>query len=273
MAVGDGTPSEHRSSARREALPHSLWSVEAADSGWTVVARNLPEHARNPIHTDAGARAAGFERALVAGVTSYAYCCHVLIDRFGLEWVASGEAEVRFKSPVLAGDRLRFLVSEPLEGLELNATTARVDRPLVTVSARCRHRDDGAERPGERLRDLIVQLGGDYGPDYALRAGDDQRTCVDAGVVHPAVWPALANSVFHNQLALGPWVHTRSHVRHHALVPAGVEADVAAVVVRRYPSSSGVRAIADVTVLVEGNVVATVEHEAIIELPGRPADS
>ena len=26
---------------------------------WTVTARNLPEHARNPIHTDAGAQAAG----------------------------------------------------------------------------------------------------------------------------------------------------------------------------------------------------------------------
>jgi hypothetical protein len=34
---------------------------------WTVVARNLPEHARNPIHTDAGAHAAGLPRALVAG--------------------------------------------------------------------------------------------------------------------------------------------------------------------------------------------------------------
>ena len=42
-----------------------------------VVAQNLPEHARNPIHTDEGARAAGFDRALVAGVTTYAYLANV----------------------------------------------------------------------------------------------------------------------------------------------------------------------------------------------------
>ncbi|SVB41331.1 uncharacterized protein METZ01_LOCUS194185, partial [marine metagenome] len=39
---------------------------------WSVRARNLPEHARNPIHTDEGGRAAGFDAALVAGVTVYA---------------------------------------------------------------------------------------------------------------------------------------------------------------------------------------------------------
>ena len=46
-----------------------------------VVARNLPEHARNAIHTDAGARAQGFPRALVAGVTTYAYLVHPAIDQ------------------------------------------------------------------------------------------------------------------------------------------------------------------------------------------------
>ena len=40
---------------------------------WSVQARNLPEHAANPIHTDEGGRAAGFDAALVAGVTVYAY--------------------------------------------------------------------------------------------------------------------------------------------------------------------------------------------------------
>jgi hypothetical protein len=34
---------------------------------WTVTAHNLPEHAPNPIHTDAGAHAAGSPRALMAG--------------------------------------------------------------------------------------------------------------------------------------------------------------------------------------------------------------
>ena len=39
---------------------------------WRLVARNLPAHAGNPIHTDVGARAAGYPSALVAGVTVHA---------------------------------------------------------------------------------------------------------------------------------------------------------------------------------------------------------
>ena len=72
-----------------------------------VVARNLPEHARNAIHTDAGARAQGFPRALVAGVTTYAYLVHPAIDAWGLDWVAHGGGEVRFRRPVFDGDTVR----------------------------------------------------------------------------------------------------------------------------------------------------------------------
>ncbi len=55
---------------------------------WSIKAQNLPEHARNPIHTDAGAQAAGFPRALVAGVTTYAYLTHPLIVAWGEDWLA-----------------------------------------------------------------------------------------------------------------------------------------------------------------------------------------
>ena len=67
---------------------------------WTVLARNLPEHADNRIHTDAGARAAGFPAALVAGVTTYAYLTHPIVAAWGLDWVANGGGEVRFDAPV-----------------------------------------------------------------------------------------------------------------------------------------------------------------------------
>jgi acyl dehydratase len=77
-------------------------------STWSIVARNLPEHATNPIHTDVGAQAAGFERALVAGVTTYAYAVHPLIDRWGAAWVSGGMASLRLRSPVFDGDVIRF---------------------------------------------------------------------------------------------------------------------------------------------------------------------
>jgi MaoC like domain len=241
--------------------------VEMASSlPWSIIARNLPEHARNPIHTDAGARAAGFDRALVAGVTSYAYCCHPVIERFGIDWVASGEAEVRFRSPVFDDDRISCPLSERADGgVDVAVVADRIDRPMVDVSAWRDHRDADGPTAGEELQPVAVRLEGEYGAGYAARAGDEQSICGDAGVVHPAVWPALANLFFHHQLARGPWVHTRSVIRHHALVQAGVDAVISSAVIRRF-HRHGERAAAHVVIRVGGATVATVEHEAIIDM-------
>ena len=73
---------------------------------WTVTARNLAEHARNAIHTDEGAQAAGFPRALIAGVTTYAYMTHPIVEAWGLDWLSGGGAEIRFKSPVFLDDEV-----------------------------------------------------------------------------------------------------------------------------------------------------------------------
>lgn len=238
----------------------------ASTPTWSIVARNLPEHESNPIHTDAGARAAGFERALVAGVTSYAYGCHPVIDRLGLDWVGGGEAEVRFLAPVFDQDRLSFALGErPDGGLDVEATSERGTGALFAVVAWPARRSEYAARPGDELSSFTLCLEGEFGSGYAARAGDDQSDCAAAGFVHPAVWPSLANSVFHSQLARGPWVHTRSVVRHFGLVPSGVEAEVSSTVVRRFVRR-GERVVADVVVRVDGGVVAVVEHEAIIEL-------
>jgi MaoC like domain len=255
---------------------------------WSIVARNLPDHANNSIHTDEGARAAGFEKALVAGVTSYAYCLHPVIEHFGLEWLGTGEAEVRFRSPVFDGD----LVSFPLVDLTTNpahdppqdpsqdpaldpgevsveARVARSDRPLVTVSAWNMHRPTPypatTSRPGEMLQTVYLTLEGEYGSQYASRSGNQDDQCAKAGLVHPGVWPALGNYVFHRQLARGSWIHTRSVVRQFAAVADGVEAEVSSTVIERF-QRGGERAVADVIVRVEGRVVAAIEHEAIVDL-------
>ncbi|MGI9595646.1 MAG: hypothetical protein ACR2QK_05780, partial [Acidimicrobiales bacterium] len=64
---------------------------------WSTSAVNLPDHADNPIHTDAGAQAAGFDRALVAGTTVYAYMTHPIMDGWGLDWLAGGGGELRLR--------------------------------------------------------------------------------------------------------------------------------------------------------------------------------
>lgn len=256
--------------------PRERW---AEVKPWSVVARNLPEHASNPIHTDAGARAQGFERALVAGVTSYLFAVHPLVEAWGLDWIARGSAGVRFRSPVFHEDQLQ-IVPEPQadESVRVELFSARSPLPLVTVegfapeptgAASAKDATDGGgflRREGERLQTIDVILKGEFGSDYANRAGDDIVERISSeGVVHPAVWPAIANRVFHAQVARGSWIHTRSFVRHHSLAFAGETVTVDSTVVQRFVRS-GERAIADVVIRVGERVVATLEHEAIIDL-------
>ena len=233
---------------------------------WSVVAQNLPEHARNPIHTDAGAQAAGFPRALVAGVTTYAYLTHPPMAEWGLDWVRSGGGEVRFRRPVFDGDLVRCRPAVDGDAVMVEAVTDEPEQPRAAFRV-VRHADALAPlRSGEPLHDKHVHLAGEWGSDYGTRAGDPLDPCTAAGVVHPAVWPALANHLVHTQVARGSWIHTRSIVRHHALAQAGGTAIVRGTVVRRF-QSHGERAVLDVHIIVDDVVVASLEHEAIVALP------
>jgi acyl dehydratase len=233
---------------------------------WQVVARNLPEHARNAIHTDAGAVAAGFPRALVAGVTTYAYLTHPVVAAWDLDWVERGGGEVRFRRPVFDGDVVRCVPAGKGAEVMIEARTDEPEQPRAVLRAVRSGGPVPAPRGGEVLRPMTIRLDGEFGSDYGSRAGDELAVFAESGVVHPAVWPALANHVVHAQVARGSWIHTRSTVRHHALAPAGATVVVDGVVVYRF-QSHGERAVLDGRIEVAGTVVATLEHEAIVALP------
>ncbi len=246
---------------------------------WSVSAANLPEHARNPIHTDDGARAAGFPRALVAGVTTYAYLTHPVVVAWGIDWLRTGGGEVRFRHPVFDGDTVECVpviernaggaVGEgdgPTAGLTIEARTGG-DEPRVTFAAVVRSARVELLRDGDKLRTRRVELIGEMGTDYGWRAGDDLALYRDHGLVHPAVWPAIANQVVHVDVARGAWIHTRSIIRHHSLAKAGAIADVHATVVRRADRPTGERAVLDVIIEVDGELIVSLEHEAIVALP------
>jgi acyl dehydratase len=242
---------------------------------WTVIAQNLPEHARNPIHTDAGAQAAGFPRALVAGVTTYAYLTHPLLAGWGRSWLERGGAEVRFRRPVFDGDVLRcepmpLPASDrgprPIQPMVIEARTDEPEQPRAVLFASAVAARSPMGHAGEILPVKRVDLAGEWGSDYGLRAGDPLRLCADLGVVHPAVWPALANHVVHTEVARGSWIHTGSRVWHHGLARAGAIATVGSTVTERF-ESRGERVVLEVMIEVDGVEVATVEHHAIVALP------
>lgn len=242
--------------------------TNATPSAWSVVARNLPEHARNVIHTDAGAQAAGFPAALVAGVTTYAYLTHPVAAAWGVDWLARGGGEIRFRAPVFAGDEVVCTPAPTSDGSRVEAICPAQERnPRAVFAASRVGGAPPAARQGERLPERELRLDGLLGSDYGERAGDDLDLYARERLVHPAVWPAIANLVFAADLVRGPWIHTRSIVRHHGLAPAGAVVVVRSVVVERF-ERGGERAVADITIEHDGRPVATLEHEAIVRLPG-----
>jgi hypothetical protein len=241
-------------------------SPSGTPATWSVQARNLPEHAGNPIHTDEGGRAAGFRAGLVAGVTVYAYQTRPLVDAWGLGWLRGGGADVTFSSPVIDGDPVDCVPVATVDG----ATEVRAD---VAGETRARCTAWPADPPpvdrwgplSEVLDPLSVILDGEW-DGYGLRAGDDLALYGELGIVHPAVWPALANGMFRDQLVDGAWIHTTSRIRHFGVVSVGAEAVVAATVTDRFDTRVGSRAVADIVISVDEATVATVEHEAVVRL-------
>lgn len=240
--------------------------MSAAPTTWTVSAVNLPEHADNPIHTDAGARADGFPAALVAGTTVYAYLTRPVVAAWGDGWLAHGGGEVTFLAPVFAGGRVDCVATTEDDGTTLVEAVCpdQARNPRATFRA---VRDAGrpVHRDGEPLPDRRFRLGVDIAHEYARRAGDDLTLYDERSIVHPVAWLQIANRIFATDLVDGAWVHTRSIVRHHAVCPRTATVDVSATVIDRF-HRRGERAVVDVLISLDGAPVATIEHEAIVDL-------
>jgi hypothetical protein len=232
---------------------------------WSVTARNLPEHAGNAIHTDEGARAAGYPAALVAGVTVYAYLTHVPATAWGLDWVRSGGAEVRFSSPIMAADRVECLPRPGSEGWCVDAHARDAVHATIAVW-------EGSPPPSERERPLHVPLArqkvtleGRWAA-YGERAGDELALYAEEQIVHPAVWPALGNEMMSTHFTRGSWIHTRSRIVHLGVGPLGATAVVHPVLVDQFDTRAGRRVVLDIEVTVDRAPVARLEHEALVEL-------
>jgi len=232
---------------------------------WSTSAVNLGEHANNPVHTDAGGKAAGFAGAIVAGTTIYAYMTHPVVATWGTDWLANGGGELRLRRPVLDQDTV-----DCVDGSAAGPTIeARVDDELkatlalwpgVSPDASPWPRPGLATFPSFEL-DLVEPVF-----DYGIRAGDDLGLYATDGVAHPVIWLNLANRVFTENLVDGSWVHVRSLFQHHGLGHRGQRLKVEPRLIRRFDSRAGERAIVDINISADGQPVVSIEHEAIISV-------
>lgn len=225
---------------------------------WSIAAVNLPEHADNPVHTLEGGLAAGYGGAVVAGTTVFSYLTRPVAEAWGLDWVTGGGLEVWFRAPVLAGESV--LVS----GNPNEVTAVVGDRVCARLEP---HKTAApAEGPsGKRLDPMVITLDDEW-VGYAMRGGEDLDLYAEHELVHPVVWPCLANRVFSTQLVEGPWVHTRSLISHHGVVRPGADVVMESFETNRFETRSGERAVVDVRFTVDAQLVCVVEHEALVSL-------
>ncbi len=231
---------------------------------WSTTAVNLPDHADNPVHTDAGARAAGFERALVAGTTVYAYMTHPVVSGWGTDWLIAGGGELRLRRPVFDRDAVDCTIGT-LEGHDGPVVSAEVSGDVRATLAMWRSATAPVQRDGPALKPLSVELTEDH-VDYGLRAGDDHSVYAEQRIVPPVTWTTLANEVFMRNLVTGPWVHVRSRIFHQGLARIGDTVTIESTLVNRFDSRAGERAVVDMRFVVDDTPVCAVEHEAIVVL-------
>ena len=232
---------------------------------WSVRAQNLPEHASNPIHTDEGGRAAGFDAAVVAGVTVYAYLTRPVVEAWGVEWLSRGTAEIRFTSPVMDNDPVDCVPEEFDGGAKVWAMVLGKSRAQLIATP---SPDDRAFATGplhELFEQQVEPLVGEW-ENYGLRAGDDLGLYAETGIVHPAVWPSLANSVVKRNLVEGPWIHTRSRIRHHSTARKPLRVSNRSTKTASTTAAAPTWAVLDVRISVDGVLVASLEHEALVSL-------
>lgn len=235
---------------------------------WSTRAINLPEHGDNPIHTDAGAVAAGYPSAIVAGTTIYAYMTRPAAVAWGESWLTGGGGELRLKRAVLHDDPVDSIPTATSHntGTTIEATVGGEVRATFDVWAAGA---DGSEPPEMRAGDDLptweFELD-DKWANYGVRCGDDLDLYAKLGIAHPAMWPSLANSIYIQHLIAGPWVHTRSRIFHQGAARVGDQMRIESTVIDRFDTRAGQRAVVDMAMFANDQPVVRIEHEALVSL-------
>lgn len=208
---------------------------------YRVKARNVSSTGENAIHDDDTARRYGFRGALVPGVMVYAYMTQPLAAAFGPAWLMRGTASVRFVKPVLDGEELVVrgaVTAREAAGVTVmlsagTAATAECATLSATIPAGRPTPVNVAVYPVAALPDprpaatrahlsSVGALGTPHAHYDTARAADYLAKVEDPlplyrgadAVVHPGFYLELANRALDRNVAMGPWIHVGSVVRH-----------------------------------------------------------
>lgn len=259
---------------------------------WTVTARNIAAESGNVIHDDDAAKALGYERALVAGITTYGYAVRQVVAALGALWLERGTLEVRLRQPAYEGDEFTVTVEDqPLASVR--ASVYRDNDGVVVATADATPGGPGLLAPtahpvsGQRDKPYPAERQALEGVahlpsiEYTIDDAWQQKLLLDLdndleifdqlGVVHPVVYGDVANISFMNGVQLGPWIHARSRVRHHRALRVGETISVRPRIAELQTIRGAEHITLDTAVVADGLVVARIEHAAIYAFDRRPS--
>ncbi len=144
----------------------------------------------------------------------------------------------------------------PDERLPISVATAPIGEPLPPVSL---------PASPEATTAYLDEIGC---PDALFRTGD--ASGFGGALVHPGWYPSIANRVLAGNFALGPWIHTRSSIRHLGPAPVGGVYHGYGVLTEAYARRGHEYVTADVLITDgEDRPVARLLHSAIVVVARR----
>lgn len=269
-----------------------------------VVALDDPPEIKelNPVHAEGGgAQAAGFDRPIVGGVSSYAWAVAAVVELLGESWLQLGWAEFRLRLPVFAGDTVRatatavgddmceFRLDNPDGGTAVSGRAGlgigSWDDPWLLPDARSpvppadpQPQVQPEDAPGEGdLRPMAWHLDVDEAVSWAQTRMGDMRSCYvgDAPLVHPS-WVIGAGVPIIQHTMTGPEIglHAGGRVQHLEALRAPVDLELGGRWIRHEERKQRWWSALDfVAQTADGDEIAYWRQEAIILPPYEPTDS
>jgi acyl dehydratase len=255
-------------------------------STYQVRARNLAPDSDNKIHDDDVARRFGFSGALVPGVEVFAYAVHPFVDLFAADFFTGGALSIRFRRPVYDGELLAVTaeaagaawsvrVTGPDGEVRALGTGAGPTGPPAIEVDRFATADVPAELPaadgtslavGTVLGTIVETALPDGCGEYLEGINETSPLYADESIVHPGLLLRMVNASLFRNVALGPWIHTKSDCTFVAPARVGATLSSRAVVTDLSSRNGNDYVHYDALVLADESPAMLVHHTAIYRL-------
>jgi hypothetical protein len=260
----------------------------------SIRARNFAEASDNKMHSDETAAQYGFRGGLVPGVGVYAYLTIPAAEIWGEEWLCGGTMWAKFLKPVYDAEivhvHARYVDKDTIEAEVINETgtscaTGRAHRTGASAppglgefghapapAREARRAPEIAACPRNttlgsiEFQALNEALRGESGELFLDDVRDPLPLYRRAGApLHPAVYPARANSLVMANVALGPWIHTESAAQHFAIPARGDAVSVRGRIQDAFEKRGHVFIVVDCAFFSGETTLARVLHTAIMK--------